>query len=49
MSILSRHPMWESFGLRPLPYALYGGADFGECLTTVERAGDGTSDDWYRE
>jgi pimeloyl-ACP methyl ester carboxylesterase len=42
--------MWEAFGLRALPYALYGGADFGECTTTVERVGNnGSADDWYRE
>ncbi len=36
MPILSNNPMWEAFGLRALPYALYGGADIGECVTTVE-------------
>jgi dienelactone hydrolase len=41
--------MWEAFGLRALPYTLYGGADIGECVSTVERVGDGTPDDWYRE
>jgi pimeloyl-ACP methyl ester carboxylesterase len=41
--------MWESFGLRALPYALYGGADIGECATTVERVGSGSADVWYRE
>jgi pimeloyl-ACP methyl ester carboxylesterase len=41
--------MWESFGLRALPYALYGGADIGECVTTVERVGSGNADDWFRE
>ena len=50
MAILSENPMWEAFGLRALPYALYGGADIGECVTTVERVGDGGSvDDWHRE
>jgi hypothetical protein len=50
MPILSSNPMWEAFGLRALPYALYGGADTGECVTTVNRVGvDGTPDDWYRE
>lgn len=37
-------------GVPSLPYALYGGADTGECVTTVNRVGvDGTPDDWYRE
>jgi pimeloyl-ACP methyl ester carboxylesterase len=50
MPILSSNPMWEAFGLRALPYALYSGADTGECVTTVNRVGvDGTPDDWYRE
>ena len=50
MPILSSNPMWESFGLRALPLALYGGADTGECVTTVARVGDGGSaDDWHRE
>jgi hypothetical protein len=25
------------------------GADFGECVTTVQRVGAGNRDDWYRE
>jgi pimeloyl-ACP methyl ester carboxylesterase len=49
MPILSNNPMWESFGLRALPYALYGGADIGECVTTMDRIGDGSAEDWYRE
>jgi dipeptidyl aminopeptidase/acylaminoacyl peptidase len=50
MAILSTNPMWEAFGLRALPSTLYGGADIGECTTTVERAGsNGSPDDWYRE
>ncbi len=47
---LSDNPMWEDFGTRALFYAGYGGADFGECLTTVEKVGEaGSVDDWYRE
>jgi pimeloyl-ACP methyl ester carboxylesterase len=49
MPILSNNPMWEAFGLRALPYALYGGADIGECVSTIDRIGDGSADDWYRE
>jgi pimeloyl-ACP methyl ester carboxylesterase len=41
--------MWETFGLRALPYALYGGADIGECVTTINRIGEGSADDWHRE
>jgi hypothetical protein len=50
MPILSSNPMWELFGLRAPPHALYGGANLGECVTTVDHVGtDGTTDDWYRE
>jgi pimeloyl-ACP methyl ester carboxylesterase len=41
--------MWEAFGGRALNRALSGGADFGECTTTVQRVGDGGLDDWHRE
>jgi pimeloyl-ACP methyl ester carboxylesterase len=49
MPLLSANPMWEAFGLRALTYATYGGADFGECMTTVGRVGNGSADDWHRE
>ena len=49
MPILSSNPLWEAFGLRALPYSLYGGADLGECVTTMGRIGEGTAEDWYRE
>jgi hypothetical protein len=47
--LLSDNPMWEAFGLRALVLAIDRGADFGECVTTVQRVGAGTVDDWYRE
>ncbi len=50
MGILSNNPMWESFGLRALTCAIYGGADLGECYATMSRIGDtGSREDWYRE
>jgi pimeloyl-ACP methyl ester carboxylesterase len=49
MGLLSDNPMWEAFGERALTQAVYGGADFGECLTTIQRVGAGNADDWYRE
>ena len=50
MGVLSNNTMWESFGLRALPCAVYGGADLGECYTTMSRIGDsGSTEDWYRE
>jgi pimeloyl-ACP methyl ester carboxylesterase len=47
--LLSDNPMWEAFGNRALVLALDRGADFGECVTTVERVGHGGVDDWHRE
>lgn len=47
--LLSDNPMWEAFGARSLVLAIDRGADFGECMTTVQRVGAGTVDDWYRE
>jgi len=47
--LLSDNPMWEAFGNRALVLAIDRGADFGECVTTVERVGAGSVDDWHRE
>jgi pimeloyl-ACP methyl ester carboxylesterase len=47
--LLSDNPMWEAFGNRALVLAIDRGADFGECVTTVQRVGDGGVDDWHRE
>jgi pimeloyl-ACP methyl ester carboxylesterase len=47
--LLSDNPMWEAFGNRALVLAIDRGADFGECVTTVQRVGTGSVDDWYRE
>ena len=50
MPLLSSNPMWEDFGQRALLWAPTGGADFGECLRTVQAiSDDGSTDDWYRE
>src|SRR5215469_8149004 len=49
MPLLSSNSMWETFGLRALSYVFYGGADLGECVSTVNRVGDGGADDWHRE
>jgi pimeloyl-ACP methyl ester carboxylesterase len=32
-----------------LAFTYYGGADLGECLTTVQRIRDGDAEGWYRE
>ena len=47
MNLLSDNTMYEAFGERTLFQATYGGADFGECTTTIERIGDGCIDDWH--
>ena len=47
--LLSDNPLWEAFGERALTLSAHGAADFGECLTTVERIGSGDADDWHRE
>src|SRR3954451_13174587 len=40
--LLSDTPMWEASGGRALVPAIDRGADFGECVTTVQRVGAGT-------
>jgi pimeloyl-ACP methyl ester carboxylesterase len=47
--LVSGHPLWEEFATRTLYQATYGGADFGECLETVRRIGDGDASAWHRE
>ncbi len=48
--LLSENPMWDAFGNRALDYIRSGGADFGECMVTIQRVGgDGTLEDWHRE
>src|ERR687894_182741 len=47
--LLSDNPVWEAFGNRALVLAIDRGADFGECVTTVQNVGDGGVDDWHRE
>ncbi len=49
MHVLSSNPMWESFGLRALACTASGGADLGECFSTMARIGNGAAEDWHRE
>ncbi|WP_158413658.1 hypothetical protein [Haladaptatus cibarius] len=35
--------------LRAMSYATYGGAESGECLTTVENIGEGNFEEWFIE
>jgi hypothetical protein len=43
------HTLFEEWAERALLHAVYGGADFGECLTTAERITDGDRTNWYDE
>lgn len=50
MPLLSNNPLWEQFATRTLYTATYAGADFGECITTMQRIGDdGDAGAWHRE
>ena len=42
-------PMAEVWTHRALAHAVYGGADFGECMQTAGRIAEGDADGWYRE
>lgn len=47
--LLSDDEMWEAFGLRALAYVGQGGADFGDCVSTISRIPAGDIDAWARE
>jgi pimeloyl-ACP methyl ester carboxylesterase len=49
VGLLSDDPLWEEFGTRVLFQATYGGADFGECASTIGRIPAGDADAWHRE
>jgi pimeloyl-ACP methyl ester carboxylesterase len=50
MPLLSANPLWEQFATRTLFMTTYGGADFGECQSTMGRIGDhGDATAWHRE
>ncbi|MFK7760509.1 MAG: alpha/beta hydrolase family protein [Candidatus Midichloriaceae bacterium] len=46
---LSSNLLYQKFAERTLCYAVYGGADFGECIMTMQNIGDGDVDCWYNE
>lgn len=46
---LSDNPIFDTFAQRALFRTYYGGADFGECQSTMGRIAEGNCDDWYRE
>jgi len=41
--------MSDDWTHRALAHAVYGGADFGECMTTSRRIAEGDGDSWYQE
>jgi pimeloyl-ACP methyl ester carboxylesterase len=48
MGMLLDDPLYERFASRALCHALYGGADFGECLVTARQITPQDPDSWYR-
>jgi pimeloyl-ACP methyl ester carboxylesterase len=48
MGIMLDDPLYERFATRALSYALYGGADFGECFVTAKQVTPADPDSWYR-
>ena len=49
MSLLSTDPLFDGEATRALVHAVHGGADFGECLTTMQRVPPGDTAAWARE
>lgn len=49
MTVVSTDPLFEAQATRTLVHALHGGADFGECFTTMQRVAPGDTGAWARE
>jgi hypothetical protein len=49
MTLLANDPLFDEQATRTLAHAVHGGADFGECLTTMERVPSGDTAAWTRE
>jgi hypothetical protein len=49
MKLMFDDPMFERPGIRTLSHAVFGGADFGECLTTARRITEGAAESWHRQ
>ena len=49
MQLVFRDPSFSFELLRAIGYAVYGGADIGECLSTAARIPEGDCESWYRE
>ena len=48
MPLLSTDPLFDEQATRTLAHAVHGGADFGECLTTMQRVPPGDGGGWAR-
>ena len=48
MGILFDDPLYERFATRALSHALYGGADFGECIVTAKQITPADPGSWHR-
>lgn len=46
---LSRDELFDEQALRTLAHTQFGGADFGECVTTMQRVPPGDRAAWHRE
>ncbi len=49
MSLFFKDPMYDRQATGVLAFTYYGGADLGECFTTVRRIQEGDAEGWYRE
>ncbi|MEO7050360.1 MAG: alpha/beta hydrolase, partial [Rhodanobacter sp.] len=47
--MLSTDGFFDGQAMRTLAHAVYGGADFGECMVTMQRVPPGDVAAWYRE
>lgn len=49
MQLVFRDPSFSFELVRAIGYAVYGGADLGECLSTASRIQEGNCESWYQE
>lgn len=47
--MLSTDEFFNEQAMRTMAHALYGGADFGECMVTMQRVPPGDAQAWHRE
>ena len=49
MNLFFKDPMYDRQATTAVVHTFYGGADLGECFTTVRRIQEGDAEGWYRE